>query len=349
MNKGSFNKNCELLLIHVNHLNQNGKLKICNAGTKFLANAIGKSERQVYRYLDVLEARGLIKRSTTKLLKDKKTNKRYRKRQIVATCEQPESSGEVLRIHFNDTIHGRIRNRLIREFVKSDKFVCNNMASTVDSRKPKISRAQFYDALGYKMNEIKAQKAMEMKPVEFTPPAPTIKLDLHMPEPIGFDISTEDNFNDWLAGADDRREKEFKTEYERLNKICEEYDEGLAKKEYNFGVEAKATQALKDKGVIHKDSYPQNAVDLLVKTAIKNYRDVFKMMENIEPATTEAAIMEKVESVVGNARFDGSKYMVTIYLDGSISHDLPLLDYVPWDIDSEFYKVFVKMFKGELK
>jgi DNA-binding Lrp family transcriptional regulator len=127
MNKGAFEKNCELLLVHISHLNRKGRAKECRATTKYLAKSINKSTRQTYRYLQELEKRGLIERETSGFFRNSKTHRPYKKRIIHPKCQVPENSKEILGIYFSKNIHGRIRNKMTREFVKSFRFKCTNM------------------------------------------------------------------------------------------------------------------------------------------------------------------------------------------------------------------------------
>jgi hypothetical protein len=113
------------------------------ASTVYLSKAIGKSKRQTYRYLKILESKGLITRETSKLCHDVRKNKLYKLRTIRVSPKvkvHPQRA-EVFRLTFDEAIHGRTRNRLLKELVEG-KFSTLNMegetvvevaANTVDT------------------------------------------------------------------------------------------------------------------------------------------------------------------------------------------------------------------------
>ncbi len=133
MNKGAFHRNCELLLIHVNNLQEKGKSKKCKATTKFLAKSIGKSVTQTDRYLKALETRGLIKRITSRFRRNTVTRKPYKSRIIEVNCTKSPSHAQVLSVYFNKSLHGRTKNRMIQEIVRSPSFEMVNIRNTTEN------------------------------------------------------------------------------------------------------------------------------------------------------------------------------------------------------------------------
>jgi DNA-binding Lrp family transcriptional regulator len=133
MNQGAFARNCELLLIHLDNLQKRGKIKKCRATTKYLAKAINKSPTQTNRYLRSLEARGLIKRDTSRFFRNKVTRRPYKLRTIKVFCAKPENSDQVLAIYFDKKLHGRTKNSMIRNLVKSNDFKYFNVLNSQES------------------------------------------------------------------------------------------------------------------------------------------------------------------------------------------------------------------------
>ncbi len=127
MNQGAFARNCELLLIHLNNLQERGKIKKCRATTKYLAKAINKSPTQTNRYLRALEQQKLIKRNTSGFFRNKVNRRPYKLRTIDVFCSKPVNSDQILAVYFNKTIHGRVKNRMVREIVKSKDFKHSNI------------------------------------------------------------------------------------------------------------------------------------------------------------------------------------------------------------------------------
>lgn len=116
-NNQNFLINCELLLIHICNLSK-GKMKNCVATTKYLAKAIGKSERQVYRYLKELKEHYLIETETGKL-KTTKFRKKYRLRKIIPTCEKPKNSREILAIYFDIEVSKEEKKEITKFILKN--------------------------------------------------------------------------------------------------------------------------------------------------------------------------------------------------------------------------------------
>lgn len=287
MNQGSYDRNCEHLLIHIHGLNTYGKMKTCKATTKYLAKTINKSVRQTYKYLKTLEERDLIRRETSKLKRDKTTKKRYKLRNIkIDQAQKPRNSDEILSIFCDKTLATKSKNFKIKQIIKSNGFEYLNMMKTMDRVREKEDFNNYLDVLF----PIGTQKmSLEQKELE-------------------------------AIREDEKKQKEMQFYAER---------EAAAKKIFNETFDWTVESALE------KETYYEK----LRTYSIEKHKTVNKMMEELEPPSYEEKVSQ-MQILAGNTRIEGKKFIVTFFMGSRISAQVELFEYVHWDKNSDYFKIF---------
>jgi len=116
-----FLRNTVLLLNHIKILCES-KLRICIATDAHLARALGKSTRQIGRYIQYLRDSDQLLIETSRLKKDKRSHKFFKQRRIVLGPKVDQKcfkQQENIRfVHFSSTIHGNQKRTLNKMFLK---------------------------------------------------------------------------------------------------------------------------------------------------------------------------------------------------------------------------------------
>lgn len=340
MNQGPFNKNCELLLIHIENMN-NGKMKKCNATTTYLAKAIGKSERQTYRYLTHLQKNGLIVRETSKLSRDKKRNNLYKLRSIKTTekVEKHPQKYDILSLTFNKELHGRVRNRMTKE-VTNGAFSTPNLGS-----KPKTVKIE---AMSFAPANFTVEKVAEVVKnttyIAYLPPVEIkeVKDNMTIYEENMKKIE-EEKKNSTFRKSLAEKGMEFK-EYKKEDFISKEELERLdAEQIFNSNRDKEAEKILIDKNLGKLASKGEN-VEILVKHTIDNYRAIYARLEEFCPEE-DFEIRDRMEMFAQNSIFENGKYMYTLNLGRSLSYKLDIFDYVPWSKDHKNFEIYLAFMK----
>jgi hypothetical protein len=156
MNKGSFEKYAEVCLTYIYDLaHRDRDIASCIATTKYLASKLGKSTRQVTRYIKYLKENNKIQINTDSPKRDTITGKFYQKRQILPTCIKPKNSDEILAIYFDKRIKEEEKHLLIKkivsrpyEYIKLTQVLeeaTNNIETTMKATEQKQIYAQVYE------------------------------------------------------------------------------------------------------------------------------------------------------------------------------------------------------------
>ncbi len=300
MNKGNTEIYSNLLLTHIHNLNTNGKFKVCKATTKYLAKAIGKSERQTYRYLKFLKETGKIENVTSKLRKNVTTGKLYKVRKITVTCVKPHNSDQILAIYFDRNFDLPTKHKLIKDLVLNSKPFDYIVKNYVLNASPKVA-----DAI---ISNINAD-------------AGTVEI------PANFDFRFK--AMGWT--------KEIQDKLENDRKVCEAEESGDDERKFNRELELDAKDLLR---VIYDNQTAlrgSSNLEILANYSIDSYRKIEQELYEYE---SDSEREEKVRNLAKNATVEGNTYYITINLAGKVPHKIRLFDYVLWGKDSAFFELF---------
>lgn len=305
----TFDKNCELLLIHIHHLNKKGKMRICQASTKFLAKSIGKSERQTYRYLKALEEKNLIERATTPLKTQyiEGVRTKYRHRKISVKSVESPFTNTILNIYFDKNLNEEQKLEATKKVVKSDNFATVNIENS-------------------KIKEIDL-----------------IKLNKMVIEKMG--TEDYDHTEEMVFFPKKKIPDEMKKEIELAEELLrqEQFGENEVLKRYNKEVNEEASKYLR---LANSNNLPIEGDDALEKAVTIALND-FKESEELCPSSLEEIEM-KVSAMIDNVTFENNEYFIEIMVAGTIPHRIKLLEYLPEGKESPFYPVFEKFFKNKV-
>jgi hypothetical protein len=120
-------------------------------------------------------------------------------------------------------------------------------------------------------------------------------------------------------------------------------DAAAEEREFNKSIEEKIEDIMTQMSLKAHVLTGDTLLDKFVLFSIDNYRNVEEMMEKLEPPSYEEK-MEKMKVLAGNSQFVNGRYIITIFLGGRIPYRLPLFSYVPWDAESEYFKIFEQVF-----
>lgn len=168
MNKTNYSKEfiqqTNLLMIFLHSLST-GKFKYCNATTAYLAKAMRRSERTVYRYLKYLKETGQIEVSTTKFSRDKQTSKPFKIRFIRSKhWEKPHLFKEVMRVYFNEALTPQQKYKCIQilitasEVPKYDNLKLNEQMVPYGHSTPFFNQKHALWYIGYNQEAFKEGK-----------------------------------------------------------------------------------------------------------------------------------------------------------------------------------------------
>lgn len=112
----TLSKSCLLLFSHLRGIFDSKMGSVCIPTTPYLAKSMGKSERQIYRYLKVLRDRKLIDVHTTPLKRDKFSGRYYKQRDITPLAKT-DTVKDIQRVFFNTKLRIDEKERKFNEIL----------------------------------------------------------------------------------------------------------------------------------------------------------------------------------------------------------------------------------------